>query len=68
MRGTEIFQNQEGKKKRGERGFFEIFIGGKIAGDETSNRKQNFRIILKCFHELYNKLFKQLYFLIVLSV
>ena len=42
---TEIFQNQGGKKKKGERGVFEIFIGGKIPGDETSNRKQNFRII-----------------------
>ena len=30
-----------GKKKRGERGVSEIFIGGKIAGDKTSNRKQN---------------------------
>ena len=49
------------EKKRGKRGIFEIFIGGKIVGDETSNRKQNFR-------ELYNKLFKQLFFLIVLSV
>ena len=28
---------------------FEIFIGGKIAGDETSNRKHNFRINLKMF-------------------
>ena len=43
--GTEILQNEEGKKKKGKRGVFEIFIGGKIAGDETSNRKQNFRII-----------------------
>ena len=56
------------ERKRGERGVFEIFIAGEIAGDKTSNRKQNFRIILKCFHELYNKLFKQLYCLIVLSV
>ena len=47
--GAEIFENQEGKKKRGERGVFEIFIEGKIAGDETSNRKQNFRMNLKMF-------------------
>ena len=47
--GTEIFQNQGGKKKRGERGIFEIFLGWKIAGGETSNRKQNFRMILKMF-------------------
>ena len=47
--GTEIFQNQGGKKKRGERGIFEIFLGGKIAGGETSNRKQNFRMSLKMF-------------------
>ena len=33
----------------GERGIFEIFIGGKIAGDETSNRRQNFRMNLKMF-------------------
>ena len=47
--GTEIFQNQGGKKKRGERGIFEIFLGGEIAGGETSNRKQNFRMSLKMF-------------------
>ena len=47
----EIFQNQGGKKKRGERGIFEIFIGvgWGIAGDETSNRKQNSRMNLKMF-------------------
>ena len=38
-----------GEKKKGERGIFEIFIRGKIAGDETSNRKQNFRMNLKMF-------------------
>ena len=47
--GTEIFQNQGGKKKRGERVVFEIFIWGKIAGEETSNRKQNFRMNFKMF-------------------
>ena len=44
--GIEIFQNQGGKKG-GERGIFEIFIGGKISGDETSNRKQNFSKVSK---------------------
>ena len=68
IQGELKFFKIKGEEKEGERGVFEIFIGGEIAGDETSNRKQNFRIILKCFHELYNKLFKQLYFLIVLSV
>ena len=48
--GTEIFQNQGrgggGEKKRGEKeGVFEMFIGGRIAGDETLNRKQNFGTI-----------------------
>ena len=47
--GPEIFQNQGGKKKKGERGIFEIFIQRKIAGDETSNRKQNLRMNLKMF-------------------
>ena len=48
---TEIFQNEGGEKKRGERGISEIFIGGGwgIAGDETSNRKQNSRMNLKMF-------------------
>ena len=46
---TEIIQNQGGKGQRGERGIFKIFIGGKIAGDGTSNRKQNFRVNLKMF-------------------
>ena len=32
----------KGKKKEGGCGIFEIFIRGKIDGDETSNRKQNF--------------------------
>ena len=27
---NEIFHNQGGKKKKGERGIFEIFIGGKL--------------------------------------
>ena len=31
-------------QERGGKKIFEIFIGGKIAGDETSNRKQNFRM------------------------
>ena len=39
----------KGEEKEGEGGIFEIFIGGKIAGDEPSNRKQNFRINLKMF-------------------
>ena len=53
--GTEIFQNQGGggggEKKwgGGGEGNFEIFIGGKIAGDETSNGKQTFRMNLKMF-------------------
>ena len=39
-------KSQGGGEKEGERGVFEIFIGGGgIAGDETSNRKKNFRII-----------------------
>ena len=42
--GNWNFSKSRGEKKRGERGVFEIFIGGEIAGDETSNRKQNFRI------------------------
>ena len=53
--GTKIFQNQGGSRggggggvgggeERGGKKIFEIFIGGKIAGDETSNRKQNFRM------------------------
>ena len=36
-----------GRKRWGERGIFEIFIRGKNAGDETSNRKQNLRMNLK---------------------
>ena len=32
-----------------ERGILEIFIRGKIAGDEPSNRKQNFKMNLKMF-------------------
>ena len=35
-------------QKRGGMGIFEFLIG-KIAGDETSNRKQNFRMDLKMF-------------------
>ena len=50
-------QNPGGTESRGEekegggggRGIFEIFIGRKIAGDETSNRKQNFRMNFKMF-------------------
>ena len=50
-----IFERNEirGERKffkiKGERGIFEIFIGGTIAGDQTSNRKQNFRMNLKMF-------------------
>ena len=33
--------------KSGERGIFQICIGREIAGDETSNRKQNFRMNLE---------------------
>ena len=29
----------KGEEKEGERGIFEIFVGGEIAGDKTSNRK-----------------------------
>ena len=32
---TETFQNQGGGEKEGQGGVFEIFIGGKIGGDET---------------------------------
>ena len=42
------FRIKVGEKKRGEMGTFEFLIG-KIAGDETSNRKQNFRMDLKMF-------------------
>ena len=50
--GTEIFQNQRGGGGGGRgsgKKNFEIFIGREIAGDETSNRKHNFRINLKMF-------------------
>ena len=43
-----FFKIKREEKEEG-RGIFEIFIGGKIAGDETSNRKQNFRMNLKMF-------------------
>ena len=42
------FRIKVGDQKRGEMGIFEFLIG-KIAGDETSNRKQNFRMDLKMF-------------------
>ena len=45
IQGELKFFKIKGGGERGERGVFEIFIGGKFAGDETSNRKQNFRII-----------------------
>ena len=40
--------------REGKRGIFEIFFGGwggggRIAGDETLNRKENFRMNLKMF-------------------
>ena len=45
---TEIFQNQgAGEDGKGE--FFKFSSGKKIAGDETLNRKQNFRMNLKMF-------------------
>ena len=65
IRGELKFFKIKGGRKRGERGIFEIFIGSKIAGDETSTK---FQKNLKCFLELLNKSFKQLFFLIVLSV
>ena len=37
------------EKVSGESGIFEIFFGGEVAGDETSDRKQNFRMNLKMF-------------------
>ena len=47
--------NGEGGRE-GKRGIFEIFFGGwggggggRIAGDETLNRKENFRMNLKMF-------------------
>ena len=67
-----VFQNQRRAEKQGERGIFEIFIWGKIAGDETSEtifRKKiqnEFKSVL--INELYDKLFKQLFFLIGLPV
>ena len=35
--GLKVFKIKGGggEKKRGERGIFEIFVGGEIAGDET---------------------------------
>ena len=42
------FTIKVGDQKRGEMGIFEFLIG-KSAGDETSNRKQNFRMDLKMF-------------------
>ena len=39
----------KGDEKEEGRGIFEIFIGGKNTGDETSNREQNFRMNLKMF-------------------
>ena len=43
------FSKSRGEEKRGGSGIFEIFIGEEIAGDETSYRKQIFRINLKMF-------------------
>ena len=43
-RGNWNFSKSRGEKKRGERSF-RNFHWSKIAGDETSNRKQNFRIM-----------------------
>ena len=54
--GTKIFQNQRGERGKGE--LLNFSLGEKIIGDETSNRKQNFRLNLKMFDELYNKLLK----------
>ena len=48
--GTGIFQNQwgGGEKKTGGGKFLKL-SSGKTAGDETSNRKQNFRMNLQMF-------------------
>ena len=37
------------EKKRGKGEFLKFSLGGKIAGDETSNRKQNFGMNFKMF-------------------
>ena len=47
--GNWNFSKSRGEEKEAGKGSFEIFIGGEIAGDETSNRKQNFRMNLKMF-------------------
>ena len=47
--GNWNFSISMGEEKEGERGTFEIFIMGKIAEDEISNGKQNFRMNLKMF-------------------
>ena len=47
--GNWNFSISMGEETEGERGTFEIFIVGKVAEDEISNRKQNFRMNLKMF-------------------
>ena len=50
IRGERKFFKIKGERKRGGKGeFLKFSLGGEIAGDQTSNRKQNFRMNLKMF-------------------
>ena len=66
--GTESRREEkEGGGGGGE--FLKFSLGGKLLEMKLQTENKISEWTLKCFHELYNKLFnKQLFFLLVLSV